>query len=143
MLCTITFQPACSGLSFLSSSCKKRPFLFGSTLWCLLEVTDVLSIVDTGVMMPYIEPTSNLHCTYSEPRQSLKSEPHQPRGVQFCLKFPPNWFSFQPNLFWCTNMQFRNTLKKIIFIACKRFKWYKYYIMSMVISCSTCQIKEN
>ena len=44
---------------------------------------------------------------------------------------------------WIVEMQSRNKFKNIIFIACKWGKIWKSYINSRVISCSTCQKKEN
>ena len=41
------------------------------------------------------------------------------------------------------NVQIRNNVKNILFIACKLSKICKYYVNSMVISCSTCQRKKK
>ena len=41
------------------------------------------------------------------------------------------------------NVQIRYNFKNINFITCKWSKICKYYVNSMVISCSTCQKKEN
>ena len=41
------------------------------------------------------------------------------------------------------NVQFWNNFKNIIFIASKWWKICKYYVNTMVISCSTCQKEEK
>ena len=45
--------------------------------------------------------------------------------------------------FWSLNVQIINNFQNIVFIACKCSNICKYYVNSMVISCSTCQKKEN
>ena len=60
------------------------------------------------------------------------------------------FFIFQLHINWSSNsfilslkMQIRNNWENIIFTACKWCKLHKYYVNSMVISCSTCQKKKK
>ena len=47
-----------------------------------------------------------------------KSEPHEPRGVQLFLEFPPNMSDF-PAKFGSLNVKIRNYMENIICIPCK------------------------
>ena len=57
---------------------------------------------------------------------------------RFSAKFVKFSAKFRP-----LNEQIRNNFKNIIFIACKWSKKCKYYVNSIVISCSTCQKEEK
>ena len=62
--------------------------------------------------------------------------------MNFLKYFPPN-FSFFSVKFGFLNVQFRNYLKNVIFIAYKGCKICKWYVNSIVISCSTSQNGEK
>ena len=68
------------------------------------------------------------------PRLGTK-ELHEHHGVKLFFRFSAKFGSL--------NMHIRNNFKNIIFIACKWCKICKYYVNSMVISCSTCQKEEK
>ena len=62
--------------------------------------------------------------------------------VQFLKRVSSKFVKFSGK-FGSLNVQIRNNFKNIIFIACKWSKICKYYVNSMVISCSTCQKEEK
>ena len=77
------------------------------------------------------------------PVQSWESEPHESRGLNFFFFWISAQFVQFSAKFWSWNVQIWKILENIIFIACKLWDLCKYYISSMIISCSTCQKEEK
>ena len=71
-----------------------------------------------------------------------KNKLHKLHGVNFFKRFSAKFVNFFAK-FGCLNLHIRNNLNNVIFIACKWSKICKYFVNSIVISCSTCQTKEN
>ena len=72
----------------------------------------------------------------------LKEKLHELRRVKFLKRFSAKFVKFAVK-FGSLNVQIRYNFKNIIFIACKWIKICKYYVSSMVISCSTCEKDEK
>ena len=71
-----------------------------------------------------------------------KSQLNELRRVQIIYRFSAKFVNFSAK-FKSSNVQIRNNFKKIIFIACKWSKICKYYVDSMLMSCSACQKEEK
>ena len=71
-----------------------------------------------------------------------RNELHELCGVKFLKRFSVKFVIFSPKL-GSLNVQIRNNYKNIIYIACKWSKICKYYVNITLISCTTCQKKEN
>ena len=71
-----------------------------------------------------------------------KNKLHELRSVQLFFWFSAKFVNISDK-FEFLNMQIRNNLKNVIFIACKWCKIYKYSVNSMVISHSYCEKEEK
>ena len=81
--------------------------------------------------------SQNIHCSDLE-----KNKLHELRGVQLFKRFSAALADFSAK-FGFLNMQVRTNFQNVIFKTCKGCKIYKYFVNSIVISCSTCQKEEK